>query len=99
MKIEPGNAVTVILQNPREKVFGVLDEVSAAGLSLRCIDLNYFDEWIKAINNDEPYLPMQDVFYPMWRVERLFRDVASDELPSMTEQFEQRTGKQLSEFL
>ncbi len=98
MKIEAGEIVTVILQNPREKVLGVLHEISAAGILLRGIDLNYFDEWIKAIKADEPYLPMQDSFYPMWRVERISRDESSHGLPSMAEQFQQRTGFVITEF-
>jgi hypothetical protein len=98
MKIESGEIVIVILQNPREKVLGVLHEISAAGIFLRGIDLNYFDEWIKAIKNDEPYLPMQDSFYPMWRVERISRDESSHGLSSMAEQFNQKTGLQIEDF-
>ncbi|HEX8289580.1 MAG TPA: hypothetical protein VF556_16475 [Pyrinomonadaceae bacterium] len=98
MKIEPGESVILILQNPREKLLGVLHEISAAGIFLRGIDLSYFDEWISAIKNDEPYLPMQDYFLPMWRVERLTRDEGSFEMPSMTEQFNQKTGLDLSQF-
>jgi len=98
MKIENGSAVVVLLQNPREKIFGTLLDLSSAGLHVRGIDLNYFDEWIKAIKNEEPYLPMQDSFYPMWRVERVTLDTGSEGLPSMSEQFEERTGTALAEF-
>jgi hypothetical protein len=38
---------------------------------------------------------MSDYFLPMWRLERMMRDDGS---PSMAEQFEQRTGRPLSEF-
>lgn len=98
MKIESGEIVTVILQNPREKVLGVLHEISAAGVFLRGIDLNYFDEWIKAIKTGEPHLPMQDSFYPMWRVERISRDEVSHGLPSMAQQFHQKTGLHIEDF-
>jgi hypothetical protein len=98
MKIENGEAVIIVLQNPREKVFGVLYEINAAGVFIRGIDLDYFDEWTLAIKNDEQYLPMQDAFYPMWRVERMSRDESSAALPSMAEQFEQRTGLKIWEF-
>jgi len=57
--------------------------------------LGYFDDWVAAIVNDEQYLPMSDYFIPMWRVERISRDEGS---PTMTELFEQRTGKNLGEF-
>ncbi len=98
MKIETGECVIVIMQNPREKIFGVLHEINAAGIFVRGIDLDYFEEWTRAIKNDEQYLSMQDSFYPMWRVERISRDEISHGLPSMAEQFKQRTGFSIKEF-
>ncbi len=92
MKFLPGDIIIAVLQNPREKLLGVLQDISPAGISLRGIDLDYFDDWSRAIAAGEPYLPMTDSFYPMWRVERISRDVATDEIPSMSEQFEQRTN-------
>ncbi len=98
MKIETGECVIVIMQNPREKILGVLHDISSAGIFVRGIDLEYFDEWIQAIKNNEQYLPMQDNFYPMWRVERISRDESSHGIASMAEQFEQRTGAHITEF-
>lgn len=98
MKIETGETVILILHTPREKLIGILDEISAAGVSVRGIELGYFDDWVTSIINDEPYLPMNDYFLPMWRVERITRDEGSADTPSMTEQFEQKTGRNLGEF-
>lgn len=98
MKIEAGESVIVVLQNPREKVVGVLHEIGPAGIFLRGIDLGYFEEWMTAIKNDEPYLPMQEYFFPMWRVERATRDESSFEMPSLTEQFRQKTSFDLTDF-
>lgn len=98
MKIENGSPVVLVMQNPREKIFGILEDLNAAGLFVRGIDLSYFDDWVNAINSDEPYLPMQDSFYPMWRVERLTLDTSSEGLPSMMEQFEQKTGKSIGDY-
>lgn len=98
MKIESGEIIIVIVHNPREKILGVLHEINSAGVFLRGIDLNYFDEWVKAIKNDEPILPMQDLFYPMWRIERLSRDEEAHGLPSMANQFAQKTGLQITDF-
>lgn len=98
MKISKGDIVVAVMQNPREKVLGVLRKVSDSGIFLRGIDLNYFEEWTKAIKSGETYLPMQEMFLPMWRLERLSRDEGSDDLPSMAEQFEQRTGIRFEEF-
>jgi hypothetical protein len=98
MKFERGQIVIIILQNPREKLLGVLDEITAAGVSLRAIDLEYFDDWSRAIAAGEPHLSMTDCFIPMWRVERITRDEANGEIPSMSQQFQQRTGRELIVF-
>jgi hypothetical protein len=98
MKIKAGESVVIILQNPREKIVGILHEIGVAGVFLRGIDLNYFEEWTRSIVNNEPYLPMQDYFLPMWRVERISKDESSFEMPSMTEQFRQRTGLDFTDF-
>jgi hypothetical protein len=95
MKINTGESVVMILHSPREKLFGVLDEIGTAGVSLRAIELGYFDDWCSSIANDEPYLPMSDYFVPMWRVERITRDEGS---PNLSEVFEQRTGRLIGEF-
>jgi hypothetical protein len=95
MKFEPGDRVISVLQNPREKIFGILDEISPAGVSLRGIDLDYFEDWSRAIASDEPHLSMSDYFFPMWRVERVTRDERNGDAPSLTEQFESRTNLNL----
>ena len=97
MKLTPGESVILVLHSPREKLFGILDEINPSGVYVRAIDLSYFDDWCRSIAEGEQYLPMSDYFLPMWRLERMMRDVSSAGSPSMTEQFEQRTGRRLSE--
>jgi hypothetical protein len=97
MKIETGEAVVAVLHTPREKLFGILDEISTAGISMRAIDLSYFEDWCTSIANGEPHLSMTDSFIPMWRVEKITRDAADGDLPSMSEQFEKRTGRSIAE--
>lgn len=98
MKFDSGDSVIIILRDPREKLLGILDEVDTAGVTMRGIDLSYFEDWVRSIVDDEPYLPMNDYFFPMWRVERMTRDEPNGEIPSMVEQFESRTGRPLREF-
>jgi len=98
MKIEKGESVILILHTPREKLLGILDEISPAGISVRAIDLDYFDDWCASIANGEQFLPMSDYFIPMWRVERVTRDRGTEQMPSMADVFEQRTGHRMSEF-
>jgi hypothetical protein len=94
-KIDAGSTVIIVLHSPREKCWGVLDEISAAGAFLRGIELNSFDDWTSAIAHDEPFIGLTDMFLPMWRVERMTRDESAGGVPSLTEQFESRTGRSI----
>ena len=97
MKFFPGSIVTIVLHSPREKLIGVLEEINAAGITLRGIDLSYFEDWSRAIASGEPHLSMGDYFFPMWRVERMTLDERNGEIPSMAEQFEAITGSKFDE--
>lgn len=97
--IEAGAAVVVVLHSPREKCWGVLEEISAAGVFLRGLDLGAFDDWTQAVARDEPFIGLTDLFFPMWRVERVARDEAAGGVPSLSEQFEKRTGRRVEEQL
>jgi hypothetical protein len=94
----PGDPVIVVLHSPREKCWGLLEEINAAGIFLRGVDLNAFDDWVRAVVHDEPFFGFTDIFFPMWRVERLARDESAGGIPSLAEQFAQRTGRDIAEF-
>ena len=97
MKIEAGDTVIAVLHSPREKLLGIINEINAAGVTIRSLDLGYFDDWCASISAGEPHLAMSDSFYPMWRVERISRDESSDDLPSMADQFMSRTQRRLED--
>lgn len=97
--IKPGAAVVIVLHSPREKCWGVLEEINGAGVFLRGLDLNAFDDWTQSLAHNEPFVGLTDLFFPMWRVERLTRDESSEGVPSLREQFEHRTGRNLEQFL
>lgn len=97
--IGAGASVLLVLHSPREKCWGVLYEITAAGISLRGLDLNAFDDWTQAVAHDEPFVGLTDLFFPMWRVERLTRDEPAEGVPSLAEQFQHRTGRKIEEFV
>ena len=97
MNFNQGDIVIAVLHSPREKLLGVLDSIEPAGITMRAIDLGYFDDWCRSLASGEPHLDMLDNFYPMWRVERVSRDDGGSEVPSMAEQFRSRTGLDLSQ--
>jgi hypothetical protein len=97
--VQPGTTVIIELHSPREKCWGLLDEISPAGVFLRGLDLNAFDSWVHAVAHDEPFIGLGDLFFPMWRVERISKDEPSGELPSLSQQVERRTGRTVAELV
>jgi hypothetical protein len=98
-RIAPGTAVVIVLHSPREKCWGVLDELNSAGVFLRGLDLNAFDDWLTALVHDQPFIGLGDLFFPMWRIERIAKDEAAAGVPSLCEQAEKRTGTTIQDLV
>lgn len=94
-----GSPVIVNLHSPREKLWGVLRELNAAGVFLRGIALNTFDDWLQMVVRGERNLALTNVFLPMWRIERVSLDESVDDIPSLAAQFYDRVGLTLDEYL
>lgn len=88
-----GALVVVNLREPREKCWGVLDAVTNAGVYLRAIDLQAFEDFVRAAQQGEPLFGIADLFFPLWRIERIARDASSGTIPSLAEQFAERAGQ------
>jgi hypothetical protein len=98
--MEPRSIVVVSLHSPKEKFWGELLSLNPAGATLRGVDLNSFDHFVREINapeNERTGLPT--VFFPMTRVERIALDEPSGAIPSMAEIFERKSGRSLREYL
>ncbi|HEY5884365.1 MAG TPA: hypothetical protein VIT88_06730 [Pyrinomonadaceae bacterium] len=95
--IKPGTAVLIVLHTPREKCWGIVSEINSAGVFLRGLDLNSFDDWLHATVHGEEFVGQGDLFFPLWRVERMSTDESSGGIPSLREQAEARTGRKLEE--
>jgi len=97
---EPNALIIVNLVNPKEKFFGVLKALSPAGVTVRAINLDSFEDWIHQIARDEePNLDLLTMFVPMFRLERIFLDEASGSIKSYTQRFEEVVGQNIREFL
>ena len=95
----PGSPVIVYLHSPKEKMWGVILELNSSGVYLCGIDLNTFDDWLRTIIRGERNIGPSQVFLPMWRVERVAADETLDEIPSMADQFLQRVGLTITDYL
>ena len=94
-----GSPVIVNLHSPREKIWGVLRELNAAGVFVRGIALNTFDDWLQMVVRGERNLALTHVFLPMWRIERVSLDESVDDISSLAAQFYERVGLTLDEYL
>ena len=97
---EPRSLVVVNLVNPKEKFFGVLSALSSAGLTIRGINLDSFEDWIRQIaHDDEPNLTLVTMFVPLFRVERIFLDEPSGAIRSYGQRFEDVTSMSVESYL
>jgi hypothetical protein len=98
--MDPHSIVIVSLHSPREKVWGELLSITPAGVTVRGVDLNSFDHFIKQINAPESErMGLPTVFFPNTRVERVSLDEPSGAIPSMSDIFARKVGRSLAEYL
>ena len=95
-----GELVILHLINPSEKFWGVLDELAGAGIVLRAISVNSFDDWmVQSARRSAPELGLVTMFVPLFRVERMFLDEQVGEVESYAQRFARRVGISVQEFL
>jgi hypothetical protein len=93
-EIVAGTPIVVYLQNPREKIWGVLLALLPSGIMLRGIDLAAFDDWMRQeAQGEESLLGLTTLFYPMTRVERMERDETVGPAISCSERFAVTVGR------
>lgn len=97
---DTASLVVVNLVNPKEKFFGVLRSLSPAGVTMRAINLDSFDDWIRQIARDEETdIDMFTMFVPLFRVERIFLDEPAGAIRSFSQRFEDVVGRDIREYL
>lgn len=93
-----GAIVLVTLNTPREKFWGAVLDVSPAGVSIRGVDLNSFEEVTGMLRANEPVMP-STVFFPLNRVERIELELTDGPIPSLSDRFVSKSGRRADEFL
>jgi len=98
--MDPHSIVLVSLHTPKEKIWGELITLQVAGVTVRGIDLNSFDDFIRQVMDpDGERIGLPTLFFPMQRVERIALDEPHGSIPSMAGRFEQRVGRSLRDYL
>jgi hypothetical protein len=93
-----GTVVVVTLNIPREKFWGTLLALTPAGASLRGIDLNSVDDFARQVRDGDD-VNANVVFFPMHRIERVELDLPDGNLPSLSQRFLTKTGREPSTLL
>ena len=95
------NALVILnLINPKEKFFGLLTALSPAGITVRAINLDSFDDWVRQVaRGEESNLDLMTMFVPLFRVERVFLDEPSGVIKSYAQRFEDAVGASLANYL
>jgi hypothetical protein len=89
-----GMPVILYLQNPKEKVWGILGSLSPGGVVVLGLDLEVFDDWMRQeARGDERLIGLSTIFYPMLRLERMERDETVGALLSYAERFAREVGR------
>ena len=98
--MELHSIVIVSLHSPKEKLWGELVGLNPAGITIRGIDLNSFDDFIRQVLHPEgERIGLPTLFFPMTRVERVALDEPSGAIPSLQEMFERKVGRSLADYL
>ncbi|HKR63863.1 MAG TPA: hypothetical protein VJZ00_09035 [Thermoanaerobaculia bacterium] len=96
----PNALVIVNLVNPKEKFFGLLRALSAAGVTMRAVNLDSFEDWLHQITREEEAdIEMITMFVPLFRVERIFLDEPAGAVQSYSQRFESVVGRPITAYL
>jgi hypothetical protein len=100
MPFRPGDPVVVVLHTPRERVWGHLLGLEAAGITLRGLSLTPWEEVLTLVRTGQgDQVALSTRFLPMHRVEAMYLDEATSGVPSLAETFRARTGQDPGAFL
>ena len=95
-----GQLVVVVLREPKERLWGRLLGLEAAGVAVRCVDVAPWEEILALVKRgDSAQVALATRFIPMHRIESFYLDEPSSGVDSLAGEFRQRTGVAPGEFL
>ncbi len=98
--MEVNSIVIVSLTSPKEKMWGQLLLLEPKGATVRGIELDSFDDFIRqVIRQEDTAVGLNTVFFPMHRVERIIVDEPAGSIPSLAERFQAKVGMTIQEYL
>jgi len=94
----PGEIIVIWLGSPREQYWGLLLELSPAGLTMRGLPLHSLEDHARRLRDGE-HLTASKFFLPMHRVERMEADASCEGAASLRDQFTSLSGRAAEDYL
>jgi hypothetical protein len=92
--------VIVNLTAPRQRFLGKLLDLTTAGITLRGIDLDAFEDWLNHIAaREESGVQATTTFFPLHRVEKMILDESLGAIPSLSSAFLAKVGTPIEKHL
>jgi hypothetical protein len=92
--VDPLRLVVVSCASPREKFWGLLLELSAAGVTLRGVPVETFEDFLRQwAREGEHLIGPVTLFVPLHRVERVEVDESAGVVEGMGERFRRVSGR------
>src|SRR5262245_37889875 len=99
-QIANGSRIVLYLQGPKEKLWGILLAMNAAGITIRGIDLGTVEAYMRQeARGDDNALGLVTAFYPMGRVERMELDETLGDILSLGDRFTLEVGRTIEGIL
>ena len=93
MPFQSGDLVMVVVQSPRERIWGRILGLDASGIAVRGLDLTPWEHVLTLVRTGQAdQVALGTRFLPMHRIESMYLDEASSGAPSLAETFLDRTG-------
>jgi hypothetical protein len=98
MKLD--SIVIVNLQNPKERFFGRLLDITPTGVTVRGIDIHAFEDWMDDITHrEESGVQPTTTFFPLHRIEKIIMDEGIGAIPSLSDTFLTKVGTTVQDHL
>lgn len=98
--MQVNSIVIVSLISPKEKIWGQLLLLESKGVTVRGIELDAFDDFIRqVVKQEETAVGLDTIFFPMHRLERITLDEPSGSIPSLAQRFHSKVGLTIQEYL
>jgi len=95
-----GAMVVLFLDEPREKFWGKLQELSTVGVFLRGIELRAVEDWARELARDDGVsMAPSSLFFPLRRIEKIYVDESVGPVRSVCDAFREISGHAAEEYL